>query len=132
MGPSNLRNVEKFPSLRFGQASSKQRPQLQGNKQKRTFHTKTHTDPHTHTPLTSPRALNRELFPQPFGPHTRTLVPDLTFREHRGEGRTIRFCSCDEGSRALTSKLRSLIRISPLGVASGVCSNLKNKVQAGG
>lgn len=89
MGPSNLRNVEQFPSLRFGQASSKQRPQLQGNKQKRTFNTKTHADPHTQEPppppLTSPRALNRELFPQPFGPHTRTLVPDLTFREHRGE-----------------------------------------------
>lgn len=29
--------------------------------------------------LTSPRTLNRELFPQPFGPHTRTLAPDLTY-----------------------------------------------------
>lgn len=48
-----------------------------------TYKDKTHTDTHTCLPLTSPSALKRELFPQPFGPHTRTLVPDLTWREDR-------------------------------------------------
>ena len=28
--------------------------------------------------LTSPRTLKRELFPQPLGPQTNTLVPDFT------------------------------------------------------
>lgn len=29
---------------------------------------------------TSPKTLNRELLPHPFGPHTRTFSPDFTFK----------------------------------------------------
>lgn len=118
-----LWNIEKLPSLRFRQASSKQGPQLRVQRQNNF----TCKDTHTHTrmctctclPLTSPSALNRELFPQPFGPHTRTLVPDLTCREDRKRCE-LGLQGPAEGRLELTSKLSSLIRTSPLGVASGV------------
>lgn len=48
---------------------------------------------------TSPRILKRDDLPQPFGPHTRTFIPDLT------------------------SKFNSFTRTSPLGVTSGTFSN---------
>ena len=49
---------------------------------------------------TSPRVLNKLDFPQPFGPHTRTFMPDLTSNE------------------------RSAIKTSPFGVTNGTCSYL--------
>ena len=49
---------------------------------------------------TSPRVLNKLDLPQPFGPHTRTFMPDLTSNE------------------------RSAIRTSPFGVTNGTCSYL--------
>lgn len=93
---------------------------------------------------TSPRTLNSELFPQPLGPHTRTLVPDFTFTEPEEQYDVKRISKATLWShihlvntrttcewlfevKHLTSKLRSVIRTSPLGVAKGVCSNLLGK-----
>ncbi len=50
--------------------------------------------------LTSPSILNREDLPHPFGPHTKTLVPDVT------------------------SNVRLSMRMSPFGVTRGTSSNL--------
>ena len=125
--------------------------------------------------LTPPRTLNKELLPQPLGPHTNTLAPDITFNvkdSNRNVGmrhgnlrsimKVLPVCKeahmpwfskgltyvqtiwvhlggwgrayiyiyiyiwYDERS-GLTSNDRSWMRISPLGVARGVWSNLKRK-----
>ena len=78
--------------------------------------------------LTSPKILNNELLPHPFGPQTNTLIPERTWKNIKhvywNDRRYIRGNEEKADKSIFTSNERSSIRTSPFGVTSGTFSNL--------